>query len=278
MQNRNNITVTNTELTTIVENQTEQQLIVLRNPDTNALPESPFPVENSLIQQINDLESLESLRNQLINNLNARLVDTNMGLFPEFVTNISNEEREMLYNILTESTIVNNYQPALTLLAIFTNYNGMVNLDIIISSMTSTILEQMNNTDVLSISSLPNPTIPAAIQVPISSNIEDIVAQNSAEIRNLNRNFVTDIMSRSSNAIRQIRFNDMLQRIYQFLLAQPQLVIQILHLINNRNREIGNSDNNNSRPGNNQSLRQILINVYDWLSDIISPRPRPRPR
>jgi hypothetical protein len=280
MRNNQNISTTTTIVNSEINSSSSEQIITFQNSDSQYLPASNNTLENGLIQHINESENLLSLRSQLINNITARLPETNMDLFPDFVTDISDQQREILYNLLIESTIVNNYEPALMLLAIFTNYNGMINLDLILSNMTTTVLESIHVNSETSLVSLAtsNETISAPINEIITNNniVTDIVVRNQSEIDALNRSFITDLIQRSSSAIRSIRINQLLNRFYQFVLTQPQLIIAVLQILRDRTRTIDNSGDTRSRNTNNQTLplRQILINIYDWLSDVTGQKPK----
>ena len=282
MVNNQNINITSTTTTVSSEinsnYSSNEQIIILQNPDSASLPTSSNVLENELIQVLNESESLESIRNQLVNNITLRLPESNMDLFPGFVADITDQQREVLYSILTESTIVNNYQPALLILAIFTNYNGLINLDLILSDMTSTVLELMHSNNSTVVPTLFTETVAAAPINEITDstivNVGEIVVRNNSEIDNLNRNFINDLIQRSTSAIQRVRINEFLNRVYRFFLSQPQAVLAILQIINNRARN--GSINGSSLENNNQneSLRGILISIYDWLSDLGRPAPR----
>lgn len=287
----NSITTLTTVEQTVQNNQSNQQGIndqlnfITNSNNNNIFPLGNSDVENELINQFNNSEALEAIRTQLISNISTihstqfisrHNVSDNMHLFLDFASTITNEQREMLINILDQSNVLNGYFPALTILGIFTNYAGL-NLDYIASNMISILHSVPNEVNVLVLPPelTPNEVVTTTIinqSAEITNRVNEIVARNSSLVENNNQNFLTDLILRSNTAIRQIRINQIIQRTYQFILSQPQLLLSIVQFINSRSSIVSNTSLSNNNSTDNQSLRQILISIYDWLNDLVRPR------
>ena len=155
-------------------------------------------------------------------------------------------------------------------------YAGL-NLDYIASNMISILHSVPNEVNVLVLPPelTPNEVVTTTIinqSAEITNRVNEIVARNSSLVENNNQNFLTDLILRSNTAIRQIRINQIIQRTYQFILSQPQLLLSIVQFINSRSSIVSNTSLSNNNSTDNQSLRQILISIYDWLNDLVRPR------